>query len=455
MSNTSAPASLSPPPLNSDNPQTLAQKIIARASGKPQVTPGEIVTCQLDLVLMHDSSGPRRVKSRLEELGAKVFDPNKVVLVSDHFVPATDPESAEILALTRKWAKDNLINHFYDMQGICHVMLPQQGHLKPGMFLVGGDSHSPTGGAFGTFMVGIGATEMTGVLATGEIWIKVPETIRINWSGQLSKGCSAKDIMLFLCKKLGMNNNYKVMEFGGETIAHMSMYERMVLCNMSAELGGKTGIVEADKTTLDWIRQTGQSIDNEAIHWQSDIDASYEAIYHFDASELVPQVAAPHSPENTADVDIYSDIDIHQAYIGACTGAKLSDLHMAASVLKGRKVAQGTRLLIAPASIKTTEMAAKDGTLSILTEAGAIMLPTGCGACAGMGAGAIANGENCISSTSRNFKGRMGSPESNVYLASPYTVAASAVTGKISDPRPLIDDYYVENFRLTRSESCR
>ncbi|MCC5825082.1 3-isopropylmalate dehydratase large subunit [Alkalimonas sp.] len=419
-------------------PQTLAQKIIARASRQPRVEPGQIVTCQVDLVLMHDSSGPRRVKSRLEALGAKVFDPSKVVLVSDHFVPATDPESAEILALTRRWAQEQQIAHFYDMQGICHVMLPQQGHLQPGMFLVGGDSHSPTGGAFGTFMVGIGATEMTGVLATGEIWIKVPQTIRINWQGQLQKGCSAKDIMLFLCARLGMNNNYKVMEFGGSTVDAMSMYERMVLCNMSAELGGKTGIIAADQTTTDWIRQTGQPVAADALSWHSDADAPYEAVHTFDASTLIPQIAAPHSPENTHPVTEFDQVPVHQAYIGACTGAKLSDLHMAAEVLKGRKVQPGTRLLIAPASLKTTEAAAKDGTLATLTEAGAILLPTGCGACAGMGAGAIANGENCLSSTSRNFKGRMGSPESNVYLGSPYSVAAAAVTGYITDPRQFL-----------------
>lgn len=418
--------------------RTLAQKIIARACQRDTVEPGEIVTCKVDLVLMHDSSGPRRVKSRLEALGARVFDPSKVVLVSDHFVPATDAESAEILALTRRWAKEQQIGHFYDMQGICHMMLPQQGHLQPGMFLVGGDSHSPTGGAFGTFMVGIGATEMTGVLATGEIWIKVPHTIRINWDGQLQPGCSAKDIMLFLCARLGMNNNYKVMEFGGSTVSAMSMYERMVLCNMSAELGGKTGIIAADNTTLDWIRQTGQPVAADALSWHSDAAANYEAVHHFDASTLVPQIAAPHSPENTHPVTAFDRVPIHQAYIGACTGAKLSDLHMAAAVLKGRKVNPGTRLLIAPASLKTTNAATKDGTLEILTEAGAILLPTGCGACAGMGAGAIANGENCLSSTSRNFKGRMGSADSNVYLGSPYSVAAAAVTGEITDPRQFL-----------------
>ncbi len=417
---------------------TLAEKILARASGKPRVTPGQIVTCNLDLVLMHDSSGPRRVESRLKELGAKVFDPSKVVLVSDHYVPATDAEAAEILALTRRWADNNQIAHFYDMQGICHVMLPQQGHLQPGMFAVGGDSHSPTGGAFGTFMVGIGATEMTGVLATGEIWIRVPHTYKLQFDGQLQDGCSAKDIMLMLCATLGMSNDYKVMEYCGSTIDAMNMYERMVLCNMSAELGAKTGIIAADKTTTDWIERTGKTPAEDALSWRSDADCTYEKTYQFDTSALAPMVAAPHSPQNSAPVDTYEPTRMHQAYIGACTGAKLSDLHMAARVLKGRKVAKGTRLLIAPASAKTTEAAAKDGTLATLTEAGAIMLPTGCGACAGMGAGAIANGENCISSTSRNFKGRMGSPNSNVYLASPYTVAASAVAGQICDPRELL-----------------
>ena len=207
---------------------------------------------------------------------------------------------------------------------------------------------------------------------------------------------------------------------------------------MSAELGGKTGIVEADQTTINWINNTGETAPIDSLHWKSDKDAIYDRIITLDANKLAPQVAAPHSPENTHPITEIDSVRIHQAYIGACTGAKLSDLKMAASVLKGRKVAKGTRLLVAPASIKTTDQAAKDGTLAILTDAGAIILPTGCGACAGMGAGAIANGENCISSTSRNFKGRMGSPNSNVYLASPYTVAACAITGTITDPRQFL-----------------
>ncbi|WP_371189404.1 aconitase/3-isopropylmalate dehydratase large subunit family protein [Thalassotalea maritima] len=431
-------------------PQTLAQKLIAKACGKATVVEGEIVTCQVDLVLMHDSSGPRRVQPRLHELGVNVFDPSKVVLVSDHYVPATDADSAEILALTRRWASDNNIDHFYDMQGICHVMLPQQGHLQPGMFLVGGDSHSPTGGAFSTFMVGIGATEMTGVLATSEIWIKVPKTIRINLDGIMPKGCSAKDIMLYLCKQLGNNNDYKVLEFSGSTVRQMPMFERMVLCNMSAELGAKTAVIGADETTLSWLRDLGKACDERLLEWQSDEHAVYDAVIDLDVTTLEPQIAAPHSPQNTHAINAIDSVDIQQAYIGACTGAKLSDLHMAAQVLKGRKVAAGTRLLVAPATVKTTELATKDGTLATLTEAGAILLPSGCGACAGMGAGAIASGENCISSTSRNFKGRMGSPQSNVYLGSPYTVAASAIAGKLADPRPYIDTPAIEGDPIAR-----
>jgi len=418
---------------------TLSQKIIAKASGivNPQIN--TIVTCKIDLALMHDSSGPRRIASRMKELGVKVWNPEKIVLVSDHFVPATDVESAQILALTRNWADENKLSHFYDMQGICHVILPEKGHLKPGMFAVGGDSHSPSGGAFGCFMVGIGATEMAGVLATGEIWIKVPETIQINWHGKLKTGLSAKDMMLFLCRQHGMNNNYKVFEFAGSTITKMSQLDRMVLCNMSAELGGKTGIIAPDKKTIESIKRHGGVFTGDIKYWQSDSNATFAQQYYYDAEKLEPQVAAPHSPENSANASSYSKQKINQAYIGACTGAKLNDLKMAARVLKNQKVAKGIRLYIAPASLETTRNAINDGTMKILTDAGATLLPTGCGACAGMGAGILADNEVCISSTSRNFKGRMGSNNSQVFLASPFTVAASAIKGEICDPREFLE----------------
>ena len=416
---------------------TLAEKIIARASHRDSVRPGEIVTASLDLLMMHDSGGPRRVASRLEQLGAKVWNPEKVVVVSDHFVPATDLESAEILALTRRWAQQQGVRH-YDMLGICHVVLQEGGHVQPGMFCVGGDSHSPSGGAYGAFMMGVGATDITAALVTGELWLKVPQTVRVNWEGALSDGVSAKDIMLYLCATLGMGNENQAFEYGGAAVRAMSMSERMVLCNMSAELGAESGMVAADTTTLAALVEAGRPFAGDIAQWQSDAGATCLAEHSYDAATLAPQIAAPHSPANSRAVTEYEPIHIDQGYIGACTGAKLSDLHMAARVLRGRKVASNTRLLIAPASVAMTRAAAADGTLEILTEAGAIMLPTGCGACAGMGAGMYADGEVGLSTTARNFKGRMGSSKAHVYLGSPYSVAAGAVKGYICDPRELL-----------------
>ncbi|HEU4626462.1 MAG TPA: 3-isopropylmalate dehydratase large subunit [Steroidobacteraceae bacterium] len=417
---------------------TLAEKILMRASGAASVRAGEIVVAKVDLAMMHDSGGPRRVAPYLQQLEAKVWDPEKVVLVSDHYVPAVDPQSAAILSLTRRWAHENGITRFHDMQGICHVVLQEYAHLRPGMLVVGGDSHSPSGGAVGAFMVGIGATEMAGVLATGEIWLRVPETVRVSWTGQLAAGVCAKDMMLALCRDLGQNNDYKAIEYCGSAVTALPMAERFVLCNMSAELGAKTGMIAPDEKTLAEIRANGGDIADSALQWRSDENAAIERVVEFDAGRLAPQVAAPHSPGNSLAVDQVGRVRIDQAYIGACTGAKLTDLQMAAQVLRGKKVAPHVRLLVAPASLRTTQLAAADGTLATLTAAGAILLPTGCGACAGYGAGVLAEGEVCISSTARNFKGRMGHATSQVYLGSPFTVAASAVTGHVTDPRALL-----------------
>lgn len=417
---------------------TLAEKIIAKAAGRSSVTPGEIVTCAVDLAMMHDSGGPRRVQPILERLGAKVWDVNKVVLVSDHYVPAVDAESAAILDLTRKWAASNDIKNFYDMQGICHVVVPERGHLSPGMFVVGGDSHSPTGGAFGCFMFGVGATDMAGVLVTGETWVKVPGTIRIDINGELPLGVSAKDVILHLCARLGMGGGkYQAIEYTGSTVTGLSMTERMTLSNMAAELGAQVGLIAGDDTTAEYVRAAGGDPGNYQ-QWQGDADATYLETHSVAADQLVPYAAAPHSPANSAPVDEHAGVALQQAYIGACTGAKLEDLHMAAKVLKGHKVASGTRLLLAPASTRVTAAAAADGTLATLTEAGAILMPSGCGACAGYGAGVLANDETCIASTARNFQGRMGATSSKVYLASPYTVAASAIEGRIADPRAFL-----------------
>lgn len=421
---------------------TLVEKVIARAAGLDRVTPGQIVTARVDLAFAHDSSGPRRWGPKLKELGVGLWDPSKVAIVSDHYVPAVDAESASILKLTRDFAAEHGVKNFFDMVGICHLVLPEHGLIRPGAFIAGGDSHTPMAGAFGAYAAGYGATDMTAIVATGETWLSVPETLRVEWSGRFGRGVVAKDVMLFLCRELGLDNAFKAVEYAGETIEAMGMAERMVLCNMAAELGCEAGVVAPDRTTFDYLRAVGAPVEDEtaALALASDADAAYAAVHRFDAAALAPQIAAPHTPSQTAPVDVHAGVAVDQAYIGACVGAKIEDLRMAAEVLKGRKVASGTRLLIAPGSSRVTTVASADGTLQTLMEAGATLLPSGCGACAGMGAGLLAEGETCISSTNRNFKGRMGSKEARVFLGSPYSVAAAAVAGRIVDPRELLGE---------------
>lgn len=419
-------------------PQTLAQKLIAQAAGQTHVAIGDIFSCRVDLAMFHDSSGPRRLKPMLEELGAKIWDKSRVVLVMDHYVPERDEDARRIVRIARDWALDQKLPHVYDSQGICHVVLPQKGHLRPGMFCVGGDSHSPTGGAFGTYMFGIGSTEMLGVVVTGEIWVRVPETLRMWWDGQLPVGLTAKDMMLHMIGRFGMNgSNYQAVEFCGPAVQALSMQERMTLSNMSAEMGAQVGLIAPDEITRDWLQKVGVPDSDIRIGpWYTDVGA--QAVLHkFDAAALVPQVAAPHSPANSRAVDAFQNVDIQVAYIGACTGAKLDDLRAAAQVLKGKRVAQAVRLMVAPASLLDQSQAEALGLMAILRDAGAQVLPTACGACSGYG-GSIPDGVNVIATTARNFKGRMGSASSQVYLASPYTVAASAVRGFISDPREVL-----------------
>ena len=419
-------------------PRTLAQKLVARAAGREQVDPGETVICRVDLAMSHDSSGPRRVAPMLAQLDATVWDPSRYVIVTDHYVPAESPESAAILQFTRDWSRDAGITKLHDEEGICHVILPQKGHVRPGMFIVGGDSHSPTGGAFGAYMFGIGATEMAGVLATGTIWLNVPETILIDWRGAFQPAVCAKDVMLFLCGRLGMDGGkYQAVEYRGDAVSALSMQERMTLCNMTAELGGQAGLVAPDRTTLDYLVAAGVPADElaGAEAWHGDPDASASEHHRFDAAELQPQVAAPHSPANAGPIDAMQGQAIDVAYIGACTGAKLDDLRMAARVLRGRRAASGVTLMVAPASRQDQEAARAEGTLSVLLEAGARILPTACGACAGYGQFRFAEDSRVVSSTARNFKGRMGAASSRVWLASPATVAASAIEGRLADPR--------------------
>jgi len=413
---------------------TLARRIIANAAGEPAQV-GEFVTCHVDLAMLHDSGGPRRVEPLLRHLNAPLFDNKKVVLVADHYVPADDQESQQIQDLTRRWALARDVT-FYDGEGICHVLLPEKGHLKPGMLVVGGDSHSPTGGAFGAYMFGIGSTEMAGVLATGEIWLQVPQTILLEWRGELPSCVVAKDMMLAMCATLGMDGGrYQAIEYTGDTVSALPMQERMTMCNMAAELGAQAGLIAPDQKTLDAITCIDPTLNIDTSLWQASNVAQADEHHQFEAAKLSPQVAAPHSPANAAPVDEYSNQTIDVAYIGACTGAKYQDLKMAAEVLHGQTLATGVQLIVAPASRHDESRARQDGIMRTLEDAGARFLPNSCGICAGYGTQRLAADTRCISTTARNFKGRMGDTRSQVWLASPYTVAASAVAGKISDPR--------------------
>lgn len=416
-------------------PATLAEKLVARAAGRPAVRPGEYVDCEVDLAMFHDSSGPRRLKPMLDALGATVKDPSRLVLVLDHYVPERDDESRRIVRIARDWAAETGLRHVHDSIGVCHVVLPGQGHLRPGMFCVGGDSHTPTGGAFGAYLFGIGATEMLGVVVTGRIWLQVPETLRVRIDGRLADGVGAKDAMLALIGRMGMSGGaYRAVEFTGEAVSAMDMAERMTLCNMTAELGAQTGLVAPDATTLAWLAERGVA-DADAGPWAGDPDAPVSETRVIDGDALAPQVAAPHSPANARPVGEAAGTPIRVAYLGACTGAKLEDLRAAARVLRGARVAPGTALVVAPASLADARAAEREGTMAVLLEAGATLLPTGCGACAGYGGSIPDDVVDVISSTARNFRGRMGAPSARIWLGSPYTVAASALRGAIADPR--------------------
>ena len=420
---------------------TLAKKLLSTASGQSKLKAGDIIICDVDLAMIHDSGGPRRVKPILERLNRKVWDKNKIVVVTDHYVPAESDETRAIQALTKKWVKDQSIENFYDEQGICHIVLPERGHLAPGIFCVGGDSHSPTGGAFGAYMFGIGATEMAGVLATGSIWIQTPETILMAWKNQLPEYVTAKDMMLAMCGKIGMGGGrYQAIQYAGETIRSLPMQERMTLSNMAAELGAQVGLIAPDETTIAYVEAAGGQVPKNWRDFQIETAEKPSNIINFDATNLSPQIAAPHSPANADDASEFRNIGFDVAYIGACTGAKYIDLVAAAKVLRGRHIANGITLKVAPASLRDQNRAKDDGIMQVLQDAGAEFLSNSCGICAGYGEDRLGENQVCISSTARNFKGRMGAQTSAVYLASPYTVAASAVTGTLTDPRLLMGE---------------
>jgi len=415
---------------------TLAQKIIARAAGRSSVEPDEVLWVDVDLAMMHDSSGPRRIWPALEKLGVDVWDRDRIVLVCDHYVPANTVAAAEILQTTRNFAKAFGIKRFHEAQGIAHTLMVEKGYAQPGMLYVGSDSHTCTAGVMGCLALGVGSTDILGVVATGRTWLRVPHTIRVQVDGVLQPGVTAKDLILTIIGDQGMDGGlYQVLEFVGSAIEAMSLQERSVLTNMCAEIGAKTGVVPADHVTVDHLGALGIDADEGPT---SDPDAEYSQTWQYDADAIEPVVARPNRHDDVVSISELGEPTVTRAYIGSCTGAKYEDLAMAAEVLRGRQVADGVVLHVAPASRAALQQAMDDGTAQALMEAGAHLLSTGCGACPGIGAGILAAGEVSISTTNRNFRGRMGSPDSSLYLGSPYSVAAAAVAGRIIDARELL-----------------
>jgi len=412
---------------------TLAEKILARASGRDGVEAGEFVVAEVDLALTHDIFAAS-VFGHLVAAGIeRVFDPERVVVVFDHLVPAPTEAAAAAHRTIRGHVERFGIRHFYDAgHGICHQLLPEQGHVRPGALIVGTDSHTTTHGALAAAGTGVGTSELAYVLATGKLWFRVPATIRFELSGALHPFVTWKDVILALAGRFGADAaQYRAVEFGGPAARGASVASRLTVCNMAVEIGAKFGFFAADEAALAYLAEHGV----EAEPFGPDPDAAYEAVHELDLSPLEPQVALPHAVDHVEPVGAVAGTPIDQAFIGSCTNGRLEDLDAAAAVLRGRRVHAGVRLLVAPASRAVFQAATRSGALQVLADAGALVLPPGCGPCFGGHGGLLAPGERCIGTHNRNFVGRMGSAQAEIFLASPETVAASAAAGCIADPR--------------------
>lgn len=405
--------------------QTLAERIISAHAGRP-VRAGEIAIVDVDAVMATDATAPFAIKAFREMGGAGVWDKNRVFLVIDHAAPAPSERVANLHKMMRDFAREQGIKLYDVGEGICHQLMVENGHVRPGDLFLGADSHTPTYGALGAFAVGVGSTDLAGVLLTGKTWLKVPQSVLFRLEGTLRPGVTAKDVILFLISKMGVEGAvYESVEFTGGAVAGMTLASRMVLANMVAEMGAKAGLVDT----------TGLALDAPFTPHTVDSAAGYRAAFSYDLSDLSPQIAAPHSPDNVLPLDALLGTRVDAAFIGSCTNSRLEDLRAAAEVLRGRKLT--TRLTIAPASKAVFDAALREGVIQTLTEAGAVFITSGCGPCVGTHLGVPGDGEVIISSTNRNFQGRMGNPRSLIYLASPAVVAAAAVAGEIVDPAAL------------------
>jgi len=420
---------------------TLAEKILARASGRERVQPDEIVVASVDLAMSHENADLVR-KSFLEIGAPKVWDNSKIVIIFDHRVPAESEKTATTHKAVREFAAAQVIRNFYDVGrgGICHQVLAENGHVLPGMVVVGTDSHTTTHGAFGCFATGIGATEMAGVWCEGKLWFKVPSTIRIEVEGEFRPWISAKDLILHIIGRLGAAGaDYRAVEFDGPAIRHMTIASRMVLANLSMEMGAKVAFTPVDEKLLEYLRPRAKG---ELRLISPDPGTLYERVLRIDVHHDIPepQIACPHSVDHVKPLSALAEVAIHQAVLGSCTNGRLEDLEIAAKVVAGRYVHPRTRLIVIPASQQIYLEAMRLGYLETLVTAGAMVNPPGCGPCVGVHQGILAAGENCVSSTNRNFIGRMGSKDSKVFLASPAVVAASAIAGKLASPLAVVKE---------------
>ena len=416
---------------------TTVEKILAKHAGLDSVTPGQLIEAQVDLVLANDITAPIAIREFREAGAKKVFDREKIVLVPDHFTPNKDIASAEQCRILREFAAEQNLKYYFEIgeMGIEHALLPEKGLVVPGDVVIGADSHTCTYGALGAFATGVGSTDAAAAMITGTAWFKIPETIKFVFTGALQPWVSGKDLILYTIGDIGVEGaRYKAMEFCGEAIDDLSLEGRLTMANMAIEAGGKCGIFHPDTKTLEYVRARSS---RQFTVYESDPDAHYAGMRKYDVSRIEPQVSFPHSPANTHPISKVGTVPINQSVIGSCTNGRIEDLRVAARVLKGKKAAPGVRLIIIPATQAIYKQALQEGLLEIFLEARAAVSTPTCGPCLGGHMGILAKGETAIATTNRNFVGRMGHPESNVYLANPAIAAASAVLGRIGSPEEL------------------
>ena len=413
---------------------TITEKILARHAGLKVVEPGQLINAKVDIALANDITAPIAI-SEFRRIGAKkVFNRNRVVLVPDHFTPNKDIKSAEQCKILRDFAREQKLTHYYDggEAGVEHALLPEKGVVVPGDVVIGADSHTCTYGAMGAFSTGVGSTDLAAAMVTGEVWFKVPDSIKFVMKGRLNKWVSGKDFILSIIGDIGVDGAlYKAMEFCGPAVKKLSMESRLTMCNMAIEAGGKNGIIAPDETTEEYVAPRAE---RRYRFYSSDEDARYSDVREYDCSKLEPQVAFPPLPENTRGVSDAGNISIDQVVIGSCTNGRIEDLRISAKVLKGNKVSPNLRLIIIPTTPLIYKQAMDEGLFAIYLDAGAIISPPTCGPCLGGHMGILAEGERALATTNRNFVGRMGHPKSEVYLANPAVAAATAVKGRIAHP---------------------